>query len=289
MYKGTMMEHLNQNKTLNRAESMKFIIAPLASNDQLAAYASTNYNDISSDAWYLKYVEYGRDKGIIDGPSKKPAFNGGNTVIKVEFLKMILRANGIDENSYSEIALPLSSDVQNVNEWFYPYLRYALASSMTRISDQGTLNPAKELTRGDTAVLLHRLLMYQANRRNQALLSMAEAEINVILGSLEKNDIEQAEYASARALLSARGAHTSNPDSPVVLGALKTTEAFRALVRAYRAGLNREFDEVIRLAGDAWNLAAKAKEMNPDITNLAEQIQGIAASMADDARALKGE
>lgn len=276
------------NQPVNRAEAMKFIIEPITEAEQLAAYTTSNYSDVSAGAWYLPYVEYGRANGVVDGPDKKPAFNGGNTVIKAEFLKMVLLAYGIDPNSYSEIKLPLSTDVQNTSEWFYPYLRYGITASMTRISDQGTLDPGRQLTRGDTAVLLHRLLMYQQNRRNQALLSMAESEINVILGSLENNNIEQAEYASARALLSARGAHTSNPDSPVVLGALKTTEAFRALVRAYRAGLNRDFEEVIRLAGDAWNLAAKAKEMNPDITDLAERVQAIAKGMADDARELMG-
>lgn len=279
------------NQAVNRAEAMKFIIAPLVSAEQLQQFTSSNYNDVPSDAWFLPYVEYGRQAGVIDGPESKPNFNGGNTVIKAEFLKMVLLGNKIDARSaYNEIQLPLSSDVTNVNEWFYPYMRYSIASSMTRISDQGTLNPGQKLTRGDTAVLLYRLLMYNQNKRNQALLSMAETEINVLLGSLEQNDIVQAEYASARALLSARGAHTKNPDQPVVLGALKITEAFRALVRGYRAGLTKNYDEVIRLAGDAWNLASRASELSSDdnIKQLSSQLQGIAKGMADEARALKG-
>lgn len=276
------------SQAVNRAEAMKLIIAPLTEESDLEGITTTQFNDVSTDAWFLPYVEYGRSNSIIDGPPKKPAFNPGNTVIKAEFLKMLLLANDIDPNSYSEIALPLSDDVTNVNEWFYPYMRYALTASMTSISKQGTLNPGANLTRADTAVLLYRLLKYKEGVRTQALLGTAEQEIIVVLGSLEKNDITQAEYASARALLAARGAHASRADNEVVLGALKVTESFRALVRAYRAGLSQDYDQVIKLAGDAWTLASKASEFNSSMSNLTLQVQEIAKNMADDARALKG-
>ena len=200
---------------------------------------------------------------------------------------MLLLAHKIDPNSFGEIRLPLSSDASNPDEWYYPYLRYAITSSMTMVNADGTLAPGKELTRGDTSLLLYRLLMYKEGRRTQALLSEAETEILIVLGSLENNDITQAEYASARGLLAARGAHASKPDNPVVQGALKTTEAFRALVRGYRAGLNKNYDETIELAGNAWQLADAAKQRNPDIETLSLQVQKIAEELANDARAQK--
>ena len=275
------------NQLVNRAEAMKFIIAPLASPEALAVYTTSGYNDIPDEAWFLPYIEYGRERGVIDGPDKKPAFNGGQPVIKVEFLKMILLAQGLNPESYAEIRLPLSDDVPSPDDWFYPYLRFALATSMTQISQQGTLNPAAQLTRADTAQLLYRLLMYLEGRRTQALLSSAESEILIVLGSLNQNNIVQAEYASARALLAARGAHTSRPEHPVVLGALKITESFRALVRGYRAGLQGELAETIRLAGDAWNLSESAKTLNPAMEQLATQVQTAAKNMADSARNLQ--
>lgn len=274
---------------VNRAEAMKFIVAPLIKQEILDQFASVAFPDVADDAWFMPYVAYGVQAGVIDGPSKKPAFYGANPVIKVEFLKMLLLANNIDPNAYSEIHLPLSSDVQNPDEWYYPYMRYAISSSMMMISENGTLEPAKEMTRADTAVFLHRLLMYREGRRTQALLSEAESEILVILGTLEKNDIEQAEYASARALIAARGAHASKPDIPVVQSALKITEAFRALVSAYRTGIVGDLDKVINFAGDAWNLAEKAKNIEPNMAKLAEQVQNIAKNMADSARQLKEE
>lgn len=244
------------NQTVNRAEAMKLIIAPLAAESDLQNFKTTPFTDVPADAWFLPFIEYGRTNKVIDGPPTK-------------------------------VKLPLSDDVTNVNEWYYPYMRYALTASMTSISKQGTLNPGNNLTRADTAVLLYRFLKYKEGVRTQALLATAEQEIIVVLGSLEKNDITQAEYASARALLAARGALTSRGDNEVVLGALKVTEAFRALVRAYRAGLNKDYDEVIRLAGDAWNLASKASTFSPGMDTLTKQVQDIAKNMADDARTLK--
>lgn len=273
-------------KKVNRAEALKMIIGGLVTQEQLNLVKRTSFNDVPADAWYLPYVEIAKVNAIIDGPPKKSAFNGEQPVIKVEFIKMLLLAQQEDPvSSYSEIRLPLSSDVQDVNEWFYPYLRFALTASMTMISQDGLLHPGRELTRGETALLLHRYLMYKNGRRTQALLSEAESEILVILSMLEKNNIVQAEYASARALLAARGAHYSKPDQPIVVGALKVSEAFRALVRAYRSGVNRDFAQVEKLAKDAWALAEQAKGAEPTLKTLADQVQTIAQNMASSARA----
>ncbi len=275
------------DQVLNRAEALKFIIAPLVEPEALAHFTETAYDDVPKGSWFLPYVEIARQAEIIDGPPKKASFFGGNTVMKSEFFKILLLAHKVDPNSYSEIRLPLSSDVTDPNAWFYPYLRYGIASSMTMVTANGTLDPSRPLTRADASQLLFRLLMYREGRRTQALLSESETEILLVLSLLEQNNIDQAEYASARALLAARGAHAAKPNEPIVIGALKTTEAFRALVRAYRAGLNEEYDEVIRLTKDAWTLAEKAKETAPGLEKLIIEVQNVATTMANTAREAK--
>jgi hypothetical protein len=273
------------NKGVNRAEALKIIIGSLVTEEQIAAVSETDFEDISSDAWFLPYVEIAKANGIIDGPPKKASFNGGNPVIKVEFIKMLLLAySETPVSSYQEIKLPLSTDVQNPDEWYYPYLRFAITSSMTMIGQDGSFHPAAQLTRGQTALLIHRYLMYKQGRRTQALLSEAENEILIVLSMLESNDIVQAEYASARTLLASRGAHAVKPDEPIVIGALKVSEAFRTLVRAYRAGIDRNFEEVVRLSGDAWNLADQAKQREASLSTLADQVQKISSNMANSAR-----
>lgn len=276
------------DKKVNRAEGLKILVAPLLNAQQLLQFNQTVYQDIPAGAWYMPYVEAARQAfGIIDGPPKKIMFYGERNVQKAEFFKMLLLANKVDPGSYGEITLPLSSDVTNATEWYYPYMRYAVASSITMISNDGLLSPARELTRGDVALFMHRYLMYKEGRRTQALLTEAETEIQNILQSLDKNDIVQAESASARALLAARGANASKPNEAIVKAAVKTTESFRALVRAYQAGVSGDFDGVIKIAGEAWALAEQARALDSTLSGLADQVQKTAKSMADSARALK--
>jgi len=273
------------DQKVNRAEAIKIIIAPILKPEALSQLTSSPFNDVKNGDWFLPYVEAARQNSVVDGPPTKVSFFGSQPVKKMEFIKMLLLAYRIDPNAYSEIRLPLSADASDPTAWYYPYLRYAITASMTMVSTEGLLDPSRELSRGDASLLLYRFLMYREGRRTQALLSEAESEILVVLGNLDAQNIEQAEYASARALLAARGANTRFPEQTLVQGALKITESFRALVRAYRAGLNQNLEETVRLCGDAWNLAARGKELNAELTNVSEQVQGIAKKMAESARA----
>lgn len=280
------------DKPVNRAEALKIITTPLLTPEQLevAKQANTSYDDIAQDAWYKPYVEFARVAGVIDGPPAKTKFNGTNTVIKAEYLKMVQQTYGADaKTAFGEINLPLSNDVQNPDEWYYPYLRYGITSSMIMASAEDQLQPGKELTRAETALLLYRYLKYTQGSRTQNLLSETENEILIVVNYLDESTIKKAEFASARALLAARGAHSSMPDSPIVQGAVKTAEAFRALVRGYRAGMNSNYDEAIRLAGEAWHLAERAIQLAPELSTVGSQVQSISKSMADSARENMGQ
>lgn len=276
---------------VKRAEAVKILAAALIPAEKLATYTSTVYGDAPAGVWYIPYIEGAREVlGIIDGPPKTSTFNGGNNVKKVEFLKMMLLANKIDPGaSYGEINLPLATDVTNPSEWYYPYMRYAISSSVTMVDANGDLTPAKELTRGEVALLMYRLDMYKQGRRTQALLSETESEILNILNLLEIKELPQAHYSSARALLAARGALASKPDEAIVKGAVKTAEGFRLLLLAYESGISGQLDAVITQAGEAWQLAQKAREFSPALDALATQMQTLAKNMADEARALKGQ
>lgn len=276
-------------KKVNRAEALKIIVAPLVDPNDLKTVSQTPFSDIPEGSWYLPYVEVARQNSIIDGPPMKDAFHGDKTVIRAEFFKMLEIAHKTDPAaSFSDIVLPLSKDVSSANEWFYPYMRYAIASSMTMVNAQdGLLHPGKELTRGEIAIFLYRFLMYKEGRRTQALLSEAENEIILILNMLQTDDIAQADAASARGMLATRGALAKKPDEPVVKGSVKISEAFNLLVRAYQSGKGGNLDEAIALSGDAWTRAAKALEFSPNLNTIVEQVQVLAKNMADSARAAK--
>jgi len=276
------------NQAVNRAEAIKILVSPLVSAADLKTYTSSVFSDVAASAWYVSYVEAARQKlHIIDGPPKASTFNPALPVKKAEFLKMLELSQGAKPaGDYSEIVLPLASDVSSSADWFYPYMRYALASSIMTVNTSGQLEPARELTRADIAVFLYRFVMYQQSRRTQALLSETENEIVNVLQQLDAKDLNQATYASARALLAARGALTSKPDEPLVKGALKTAEGFQLLVQAYAAGTAGKLDDVITLTKKAWTTADEARTLSPSLATLATQMQTIAKSMADNARTL---
>ncbi len=280
------------NQAVNRAEAVKILVAPLISTDELSKYtAASVFSDVASDAWYKSYVEAARTKlRIIDGPPAKSTFRGSAPIQKAEFLKMLELSQGIDPvSAYGDMRQALATDVADPNAWYFPYMRYAIASSMTMISQEGLLLPAKELTRSEVAMLLYRYLMFKQGSRTQALLSEAESEVINVLQQLQVETLPQAEYASARASLAAKGALASKPNEAVVKGAVKITEGFAVLVQAYKSGISGQLAEVIRLAGEAWQLGEKAKEFDGNLKALAEQMQTIAKSMADEARALQSQ
>ncbi len=274
---------------VNRAEAIKIIVAPYVSAEVLATATTSVYADVPAGSWFLPYVEAGRQAlAIIDGPPAKTSFLPTSNVKKAEFIKMLLIANKVDPvTTLAEIRGGLATDVSNPDEWFYPHMRFAVASSMTMVAEDGTLNPGQELTRAQVALLQYRLEMYKQGRRTQALLTEAETEIMNVLALIESQDIVNAEYAATRSTVAARGALISAPDEAIVKGAVKISEGFQFLVQAYKAGLQGNLDGAITLSGSAWNSAAKAIEFSPGLTTVSTQMQGIAKSLADEARALK--
>ncbi len=283
-------------KIVTRGEAVKIIVSTLVAADQLAKVTGTQYTDVPAGVWYIPYIEFARGPlGMIDGPPSVLSFRGDAAVKKAEFLKILLQGyKNVNEDPvdalsmYSEVRLPLASDVASADDWFYPYMRFAMAASMTLPNEQGLLQPGKELTRGEVSVLLYRFLMYRQGVRKQALLSLAENEILNILRLLDEKQVAEADFASNRGYLAARGAlaskHSSDEEG-VIKGAVKTSEGFVALVDAYQSGVIGDLQGVLTHSGDAWHLAEKAKEFAPGLQNIADQMQQIAKNMADQARA----
>ncbi len=278
----------NPDAKLTKAEAVKIFVAAIAQPGQLDKASNPGFTNIPAGAWYEKYVYLGAELGVIDGPPKATTFDDKQFVTKAAFIKMLIGARQIDAmSSYGDIKLALSPDEKDVARWDYPYMRYALASTITTVNKDGLLQPELQITRAQMAIFFYRLDMYRAGRRTQAGLSETEANIVAALQMLDVKRIDDAKYASARSRLTALGALQSKPNEPIVKGAVKTAEGFQTLILAYEAGMNGELDKVLTLAKDGWNLAEKAKQFSPSLTNIAVQMQTIAKNMADEARRVK--
>lgn len=274
------------DQPVNRAEAIKFIVLSTSPDAaELRRMTKSAFTDVPDDSWFLPYVEWARTRlGIIDGPPKASTFRPGSTVRKSEFLKMSLLAQQFDPQAYNDVLLPLSSDTTDTKVWFYPYLRLSVATSMTTPTSSGLYRMDRELTRGDVALLLTRLLRYKEGARTQFLLSSVEDNLLETIHSLNSNDIRDAEYASARALLSAKGAGTAAPKESIVAGALKITEAYRSLVRGYRALVNDQNDSALKLSKEAWSIAQDAMNSSPDTSSLASSVKKSAETLGASAR-----
>lgn len=274
------------DQDVQRAEALKLIVsAKQPAEADLSAYSKSDFSDVSSDAWYFPYVEYSFKKlNIVNGPPVASSFHPARSVTKAEFFKMFLLSQGADMNANADVKLPLAPDVTDATTWYYPYVRTSFYTSMSIIGKSGTIHPERTLTRADVALLMYRFLTFREGKRTQALLSEIETEIVQTTHAINDTDVRQAEYASARALLAARGARAMAPKETIVAAALKITESYRALVRGYRARIDKNYVEAAQLSKDAWSIAKEAMTMSDSVKTLATVVQESAAAIAKEAR-----
>lgn len=137
------------NNSLNRAEMLKILIE----GKGIEVPDSTHcFNDIADD-WYAPYVCYAKSAGWIEGYSDG-TFRPAQNVNKVEAIKMLLNSQ--------EIAVPTSvsddpfTDV-SATDWFASYI--SKANEMGILEEAGsTFSPAADMTRGNIAESLYRLI-----------------------------------------------------------------------------------------------------------------------------------
>lgn len=268
---------------VNRAEAVKIIIAPLY--ESFEDPAANPFPDVTTDLWFAKYVQKAKELEIVSGDGDTGNFVGERTVNLVEFLKILLRAYNVNLSAYENPTEVIYNDVQDLNEWFIPYIYYAGATNLINADGQNNIYPGKELTRGEVAQITYRLMINMEGGEVQLYLSMTEAEIIKILQALGNNDTAKAKTASVNALNYANYALTLSPEEPIVQAAQKITVAFDHLVQGKIAGINGQYSDAESHASQAWALAEEAQNTDSSITSLATSVKEIASDMADDARA----
>jgi hypothetical protein len=269
-------------KSVNRAEMIKIIVANKGGSG--SSTTGLQFRDVPADSWYAPYVAEAVSLGLIDGPTSQASFRPEDPVTRAETLKMLLSSYEIDAASnYAEILYPLASDASDSSDWFYPYLRYALTASAVQ-AEGGKLRPDVPMTRGATADMLYRFILYTEGKQTQTLLSATENEVLNTLQLINSGVTDAARQAAARAILTARGALSSRPDDAVSKAAVKTAEGAMALTDAATAIANGDIQKAIDHSSTAWHLGSKAIEFSTALKALDLQLQNMAMKMADTAR-----
>lgn len=268
---------------VNRAEAITIVVRAVA-NAQNLPPADSCFPDVSGEEWYVKPVCYARDLGWVAG-YPDGTFQPVRTVSKVEFLKILLNAYGVDVNSIEVFTDPVAPDATNPDEWYFPFLSYALASSMTSADSFGNLNPGIALTRGQVALLMHRYLLYKEGGRAQELLLFAEKDIRSVFFHLDELEVDNAKYAAARIRLAAWGAKKKLSDSEVVLVTEKLAEALRELADAYKLVEGGAVEPALEKAQSAYRLSDEADVLSGAAVLYTSRVKSYAHELADDIRA----
>lgn len=273
------------NEKVTRAQVVKVLILSTPRSGELEAFNVSSFEDVSQDAWYMRFAEAAKSRKML---SASRVFNPDGPVTKAAFIKMLLLAKNIDSSAaFSDIHAALAEDVLEQSAWHYPFMRYAVGSSMTAANRDGLLAPSREITRGDMALLIYRLDQFIAGNRVQVLLTQTESELSTVLRLLNRQDVRAAEFASARSILTARGAVTSRPNEPLTQGVLRIAKGFQSLVSAFRAGREGNSEDVIRFAKEAYAAADKAETISGNLSSVTARMRTIAKSMADEARRMQ--
>lgn len=274
------------DEPVNRAAALKIIVKPLTMEADVTALTQSSYTDVSNAAWYFPFVERAyQTLHIIDGPPITTEFHPDRTVTKAEFLKMLLLANNVDPKDFDDLRSSLTSDVANANEWFYPYMRFAMSAGLIEPTDNGLLEPGKELSRAETAMIFSAFFTYRENRMVQKLVERTEAALLSAINSfLREGSFEEAVFASARAVLLSRSALRLEPASTLLQGLVKTAEGFSSLVQS-RASLQQEqWAQAETQAKDAWNSAEEARNLDVSLSSIASELQRLSHTLAASAR-----
>ncbi len=137
---------------INRAETTKVVTLALGYNVQTGSYFGNLFLDTISNAWYSPYLKVALDNNIING-YPDGTFRPGNTINRVELLKIFLRANHVSSSCSSAPFLdtPINADTN----WYIPFACYAKQNGLMNSGSVNYLHPDQPMTRGDVASLFY--------------------------------------------------------------------------------------------------------------------------------------
>jgi len=243
------------NASVQRVEALKMILGS-ASIKAEEASGETGLSDIPRDAWFTKYVLKAKSKGIVKG-NPDGTFKPAQKVNRAEFIKMTLMAFNQDISNHKNISKPIAIDVKS-SDWFMPYMSFAKTIGIINPDFNDKLNPGKQLTRGDCAEILYKMLIIHRGGDIQKMLSITESKLLDVHVKLNKNDINGAIEMANEAVFYAGKALKLDGEKGIVKAAYKIATGFQKLTLAYKAGLDKDYNLLRKLVAEAKDLASKA-------------------------------
>ena|GEM_PF-446082 len=86
---------------INKAESLKIVLLTFTEGVEFSEPGKNPFPDVPFNAWYAAYVQYGKDKIVIE-PDQFGKFNGGTDITRGEFADIIYRLMYISEQNLDQ-------------------------------------------------------------------------------------------------------------------------------------------------------------------------------------------
>ncbi len=243
------------NDPVQRVEALKMILGSAGINSEDAT-GEIGLSDVPAGVWFTKYVLKAKTEGIVKG-NPDGTFKPARQVNKAEFVKMTIEAFRQDISKHTEKTTPIAADVQPT-DWFMPYMSFAKTVGIVHSDLTDKLDPGKQLTRGECAEILYKMLIVQKGGDIQKMLSITESKLVDVLVKLNNNDIASALNSSNEAVFFASEALKMDSETGIVKTAHKIALGFQRLTFAYKAGLENNPTELKKLAAEAKDLAGQA-------------------------------
>ena len=117
---------------------------------------SSSFEDCTTGAWYIPYIETARKNNIINGISST-TFGVGNKITRQEFATIVARALKQKEISLPETVYTEFEDSEEISEWAKDATSILAGAGIIRGSNN-KFCPADSTTRAEAAVMIHRIL-----------------------------------------------------------------------------------------------------------------------------------
>jgi len=270
------------NNLVNRAEALKMILTSAGIEPaEVVVGEATGFGDVGSGAWFVSYLKKAKNKGIVNG-NPDGTFTPARTVVRAEFLKMLLNSFAVDLSAHQNLTVDLAGDVK-VGQWFLPYLSYAKNIGLVAPNLDNKLLPSEELSRGECAEIIYKMLITQKGGDAQKMLNLTESHLVSVLVELNQNSPEEAiEEANQAVFYSEKAlAATTDENSAIAKGANRIARSFRGLCFAYRAGAKSNWDELRQYVETANTLASEAVTLDSTFAGLQQKVNSIGTMLLE--------
>lgn len=158
------------DQCVNRVEFLKMLYLALNENISIDANVENIFSDVSKSEWYWPFLSHALIKDDVEG-YEDGTFRPGECVNRVEAVKLAVLSFNEGKIPEYDVLIELPHDIENMknltNQWWWDYLKYALASQIVGLEHFPRFNkndfsdynfePTEPMSRKEVAELLYRI------------------------------------------------------------------------------------------------------------------------------------